>query len=110
MFAAGTFILAMIIQVVRMVVRPYVVSTTHGIGVPVMSMLEDLVAAVTTILAVLVPWLSLAFVVGSGYLLLRTYRGIRQRHYMREAAAMLPAINVPIQPMPPDPDPPKETQ
>jgi hypothetical protein len=29
---------------------------------------------------------------------------------MREAAAMLPAINVPIQPMPPDPDPPKETQ
>ena len=99
--AAGTFILAMLIQILRMVARPVVINTSHGIGVPVMSMLEDLLCAVTTILAVHVPLLALAFAAFSGYLLFKAYRKIRTRHFMREAAAMLPAINVSIHPMPP---------
>ena len=41
----------------KMMARPVVTATTAGVGNPIVSTIEDLISAITSLLAVLIPWL-----------------------------------------------------
>lgn len=45
------------VHAVKATTRPVVTATTAGVGNPVVSTIEDVVAAVTSLLAVLLPWM-----------------------------------------------------
>lgn len=47
------------VHAVKMTARPVVTATTAGIGNPVVSVIEDVVSGITSLLAVLLPWMVL---------------------------------------------------
>jgi hypothetical protein len=49
------------IHAAKTTVRPVVTATTAGIGNPIISTVEDIVAAITSLVAILIPWLVLLF-------------------------------------------------
>lgn len=59
-------------------VRPAITVTTGGIGNPIVSMLEDVVAVVTSIIAILLPLLLIVILPLLAYGLWRVYRRLRQ--------------------------------
>lgn len=61
--AAVGMVLGGTVHLGRSAVRPAVTATTGGVGNPVVSAVEDAVAAVLTVLAILVPVLSFLFLV-----------------------------------------------
>jgi hypothetical protein len=73
------------VHTVKMVSRPVVTTTTAGIGNPVVSTIEDVISAVTSLLAVLLPWLVLLVAV-TGIVLFLWWRYRRaERRRQREA-------------------------
>ena len=66
------------VHVYKMLNRPPITEATHGLGNPFVSMIADALAAITSILAVLLPILGAAAVVISAYLLRSTYRAVRR--------------------------------
>jgi hypothetical protein len=56
--------------------RPVVTATTGGFGNPVVSVIEDIISAATTILSILAPVLVIFFVAAAGYL---AYRRLKRR-------------------------------
>jgi uncharacterized membrane protein len=67
-------ILGATVHVYKMTSRPAITAATNGLGNPFVSMVEDGLSAVTSILAVLLPILGLISMVLSGVLLRLTYR------------------------------------
>jgi hypothetical protein len=49
------------IHAAKATVRPMVTATTAGIGNPIISTVEDVIAAITSLVAILIPWLVLLF-------------------------------------------------
>lgn len=62
---------------VKATTRPAITVSTGGVGNPVISMLEDAVAAITSVAAILVPVLALVLIVLFGLLLWWLYRKVR---------------------------------
>jgi hypothetical protein len=62
----------------KAVARPAINLSTAGVGVPVVSVLEDVVSAVGAVLAVLAPALFVVFVAAIGYLVYRAARRFRR--------------------------------
>jgi hypothetical protein len=60
--------------------RPVITATTGGLGNPVVSVVEDIVAAVTTVLSILAPVLMAVFIAALAYL---AYRWLRRRRLQR---------------------------
>lgn len=57
--------------------RPVVNASTVGMGAPVVSVVEDVIAAITSILAVVAPALMVLFLAIAGILLVRLIRRVR---------------------------------
>lgn len=57
--------------------RPAITVSTGGVGNPVISMLEDAIAAITSVAAILVPLLAIVLIVLFGLLLWWLYRKVR---------------------------------
>lgn len=62
--------------------RPVVTATTGGLGNPVVSVMEDIISAATTVLSILAPVLVIFLIAAVGYL---AYRWLRRR-WLRRAA------------------------
>jgi len=71
-------ILGASVHVYKMLSRPAITEATNGLGNPMVSMIEDGLSGVTSILAVLMPILGLVSAVASGFLLRFTYRAARR--------------------------------
>jgi len=71
------------IHVGKTLARPVVTATTAGTGNPVISTVEDVIAAVTSLLAVLIPWMVLLVAVIGIVIFLRW----RIRRHERKAAS-----------------------
>lgn len=72
--SACGMVVALATHGVRALVRPVVTGTTSGLGNPVVSLIEDVIALVLTILAVTVPLLACAAVLGITILMARQIR------------------------------------
>lgn len=72
-------ILAGSVHVVKSGVRPVVTATTAGVGNPIVSTVEDVIAAVTSFIAVIFPYLMLLWIVLLGGLILMVVRWRRRR-------------------------------
>jgi hypothetical protein len=70
----------------KMLARPAVTATTAGIGNPIVSTIEDIISAVTSLLSVLLPWLVMLVAVTGIVLFLRW----RIRRAERRAARLAP--------------------
>jgi len=55
-------------------VRPVVNATTGGFGAPIVSVVEDTISAITTVLAIFLPIVMLAFVAVVAYFVFRLFR------------------------------------
>ena len=66
------------VHVYKMVSRPAITEATNGLGNPMVSMVEDALSAITSILAVLLPLFGVVAAIGSGFLLRTTYRSARR--------------------------------
>ena len=75
------------VQLARGAVRPAVTAGTAGVGNPVVSAVEDAVAAVMTVLAIVVPVLAFLLLVALVVVLWRRVRRWRRRRAGRRAAA-----------------------
>lgn len=62
---------------VKATARPTITVSTGGVGNPVISMLEDAIAAITSVAAILVPLLAIVLMVLFGLLLWWLYRKVR---------------------------------
>lgn len=62
---------------VKATARPAITVSTGGVGNPVISMLEDAIAAITSVAAILVPLLAIVLMVLFGLLLWWLYRKVR---------------------------------
>lgn len=69
------------VQLARGATRPAVTATTGGVGNPVVSLLEDVISAVLTVLAIVVPVLAFLLLVG-----LVTWATLRWRLWRRRRA------------------------
>ncbi|MDQ2678546.1 MAG: DUF4126 domain-containing protein [Actinomycetota bacterium] len=74
------------VQLARSAVRPAVTAGTAGVGNPVVSAIEDAVAAVMTVLAIVVPVLAFVLLVTLVIVLWRRVRRWRRRRAERRAA------------------------
>jgi hypothetical protein len=92
--------LALGIHVARWRARPVVGEVTHGIGIPIMSAVEDLVAAVLTVTAGISPVLALAFAGVCGYLFYRVLRRMQAQKRRLAANSAEPAVQVVAVPWP----------
>jgi hypothetical protein len=72
-------ILAFSVHATKAVTRPVVNASTIGLGAPVMSVAEDITAAVTTLLAIYAPVLLVIFVLLIGFVLFRLVQSVRRR-------------------------------
>jgi hypothetical protein len=95
-------VLALVIHVARARARPVVGEVTQGIGIPIMSALEDLVAGVLTIAAAIAPLLALAFAGVCGYLFYRVLRRMQAQKRRLVAHGAEPAVQVVAVPWPRD--------
>jgi hypothetical protein len=68
------------VHTVKATARPVITATTGGIANPVVSVLEDIVSAVTTLVAVIIPGLAAVFVLFAGALIVRFFVRRRRRH------------------------------
>jgi hypothetical protein len=76
------------VHAVKMGARPIITATTGGIGNPIVSFLEDIVAAVATVLALLVPILAallMALILATAFYVIWRWRARRRR---RKAAGI----------------------
>lgn len=71
-------ILAGAVHGVKATTRPAITLSTGGLGNPIISMIEDGIAAITSVVAILVPVLALVMVILFGILLWWIYRKIRR--------------------------------
>ncbi len=71
-------VLGAAVHIYKMMSRPAITEATNGLGNPMVSMVEDALSAITSILAVLLPILGVLAAIGSGFLLRLTYRGARR--------------------------------
>ena len=67
------------VHTAKATVRPVITATTAGFGNPVVSVLEDIVSAVTTLVAVIIPALAAIFVLIVGVLFVRFFVRWRRR-------------------------------
>lgn len=67
------------VHVTKAVARPVINATTLGVGAPVVSVLEDVVSATGSLLAVFLPAVFLLFAAFIGYVVLRIYGRIKGR-------------------------------
>ena len=67
----------------RAAVRPVATATTGGIGNPVLSFLEDIVAVILSALAIFVPLLAFALFLVLLFVLVMTWRRVRRRFLRR---------------------------
>ena len=63
--------------------RPVVVATTAGVGNPVVSTIEDIISLVTSVVAIVAPYLIVALIVIAGTLIAWWYVRRRQRRAQR---------------------------
>ncbi len=89
------------VQLARGAVRPAVTAGTAGVGNPVVSAVEDAVAAVMTVLAIVVPVLAFLLLVALVVVLWRRVRRWRRRRAGRRAAASAATSVEPPGPQPP---------
>lgn len=73
------------VHTVKTVTRPVVTTTTAGIGNPVVSTIEDVISGVTSLLAVLLPWLVILVAV-TGIVFFLWWRLRRDERRRRRAA------------------------
>jgi hypothetical protein len=71
------------VQAARSAARPAVTATTGGIGNPVVSLIEDVVSAVLTLLAIVVPVLAFLVLVAVAVWTMLRWRRWRQRRAAR---------------------------
>lgn len=71
-------VIAAAVHLYKMLSRPAITVATHGLGNPMVSMVEDALSAITSVLAVLVPIAGAASVLASAFLLRWTYRAVRR--------------------------------
>ncbi len=92
-FACGV-ILAGSVHLVKAGGRPVVTSTTAGIGNPIVSTIEDIIATITSVVAIIFPYLVLAWFFLVALLLYLFVRRRRQRAEARAAAtsSAIPAV------------------
>lgn len=85
--AAVGLVLGETVQLARSAVRPAVTAGTAGVGNPVVSAVEDAVAAVLTVLAIVVPVLAFVLLVALVVVVWRRVTRWRRRRASRRAAA-----------------------
>ncbi len=71
-------VLGAAVHIYKMMSRPAITEATNGLANPMVSMVEDALSAITSILAVMLPVLGVLAALVSGFLLRLTYRGARR--------------------------------
>jgi hypothetical protein len=71
--------LAGVVHAVKAISRTRITVATKGVGNPIVSMVEDGIAGLITLLAILLPWLGLVAAIGSGVFLGWFYRTVTTR-------------------------------
>lgn len=71
----------------RAAIRPVATATTGGIGNPILSLLEDLVSLVLSVLAIFVPLLAFALFLVLLFVMLASWRRFRRRPRARRTTA-----------------------
>ena len=79
-------VVALIPHLLKLVARPIVNLATAGAGASVLSTLEDIAAAVVTVLAVLIPVLALGLIIAIVFAIWRWIKRMRERRAARTAA------------------------
>lgn len=77
---------ASVTHAAKMATRPVVTASTGGVGNPVVSLIEDAVATISSLVAVFLPLLLLIVLPLFGYLLFATWRRMRQGSVRLRAA------------------------
>jgi len=78
-------LLAFGVHATKAAARPVINATTLGIGAPVVSVAEDIISALTSILAIYAPVLLILFLIILGYIAVRVYTRLRHRRAEQSA-------------------------
>ena len=78
-------VIALVPHLLKLAARPVVNLATAGVGASVMSTLEDIAAAVVTVLAVLIPLLALALIIGVVFAISRWIKRLREKRREQRA-------------------------
>jgi hypothetical protein len=84
------FVMALTVHSTKAAARGVINVSTAGVGAPVVSVIEDIVSAFTAVIAILLPVLVAAILVGFGWVLWRVLT-LRRRRRERKAAEINPA-------------------
>jgi hypothetical protein len=76
-------LIAVGVHSVKALSRPQITLTTGGIGNPIVSLLEDGIAGLISVLAILVPIAALILLVFSGAFLIWSYRSVQRLSFGR---------------------------
>jgi uncharacterized membrane protein len=76
-------LIAVCVHAVKALSRPQITQATKGMGNPLVSLIEDGIATVVPVLAILVPIAGLIFLIVSFALLLWSYRGVQRLTFGR---------------------------